>query len=50
MEENPGGIVEEGAACRLSRRRCTQVNFKHEGQRNSKRVDALSSLPQTAGV
>lgn len=48
MGENSGGIVDERAACRLSRRRCTQVNLKHEQQRNRRRIYALSSLPRAA--
>ncbi len=50
MGENPGGIVDKGATCHLSWRYCTHVNFKHEGQRNRKRIYALPSLPRATSI
>ena len=48
MEGNPNAIADEGAVCRLSRYRYTQVNLKYKRQRNRKRIYALSSLQRAA--
>jgi hypothetical protein len=36
VDGKPDAIVDEGAACRLSRRRCTQVTLTYERQRKRK--------------
>ena len=36
VDGNPDAIVDEGAACRLSRRRCTHMSLKYERQRKKK--------------
>ena len=36
VDGNPDAIVDEGAACRLNRRRCTQVNLRYERKRKKK--------------
>ena len=36
VDGNPDAIVDEGAACCLNRRRCTQVSLTYERQRKQK--------------